>query len=217
MKEKNGLLINPICVKLTAARLADLEISLSCKARASARNLSMGNKKLNPLQSSGNPAAGFSMIETVVVCLIIATIIAFALPNISNSIKAYRLRNTADHMAERAAAVRALAMAKNKNVTFSFNNSTNQYGFDFTGTNGDGTPDTIDPDEQAAGVPLTSYFFETLPDGVTATFPNNLPIKVTFNSRGELPIGAAEQLITLQSSGRTVKVRINLRGKISVE
>lgn len=157
------------------------------------------------------------MVETVVVCLIIATVIAFALPNINNSIKAYRLRNTADHIAERAAAVRALAMAKNKNVTFSLNNTTNQYGFDFNAPNGDGTPDTIDPDEQAAGVPLTNYFFETLPSWVTASFPSSAPIKVTFNSRGELPIGATEQLITLQSSGKTVKVRINLRGKISVE
>lgn len=154
------------------------------------------------------------MVETVVVCLIIATVIAFALPNINNSIKAYRLRNTADHMAERAAAVRALAMAKNKNVTFSLNNTTTQYGFDF---NADGTPDTIDPDEQAAGLPLTPYFFEALPSEVTASFPTNAPISVAFNSRGELPIGATEQVITLQSSGKTVKVRINLRGKISVE
>ena len=128
--------------------------------------------------------------------------------------KAYRLKNAADHMAERASAVRALAMAKNKNVTFSFNNTTTQFGFDF---DADGTPDTIDPDEQAAGVPLTGYFYESLPEGVTATFPDNAPIKVTFNSRGELPIGAAEQLITLQNSGKTVKVRVNLRGKISVE
>jgi type II secretory pathway pseudopilin PulG len=171
------------------------------------------DKELTMMESK-NKQLGFSMVETVVVCLIIATVIAFALPNINNSIKAYRLKNTADHMAERASAVRALAMAKNKNVTFSLNNSTNQYGFDF---NNDGTPDTIDPDEQAAGVPLTSYFFETLPTGVTASYPSNAPIKVTFNSRGELPIGATEQLITLTSSGKTIKVRINLRGKISVE
>ncbi|MEW6129472.1 MAG: hypothetical protein AB1757_20695 [Acidobacteriota bacterium] len=161
--------------------------------------------------------AGFSVLETVVVCLIIATILAFALPNFINAVRAYRLKNAADHIAERAAAVRALAMTKNKNVTFSFNNTTKQYGFDFTGTNGDGVPDTIDPDEVAAGVPLSNYFYETLPDDITTTFPDNAPIKATFNSRGELPIGATEQLITLQSYGKSIKVRINLRGKISVE
>jgi type II secretory pathway pseudopilin PulG len=174
----------------------------------------MLNKKFHPTKSGNHSEAGFSLIEGVIVCLTIATILAFALPNINNAIKAYRLRNAADHLAERASAVRALAMAKNKNVTFSFNNSTGQYGFDF---DADGAPDTIDPDEQAAGVPLTSYFYESLPEGVTATFPGNAPIKVTFNSRGELPIGASEQLITLQNSGKTVKVRVNLRGKISVE
>jgi hypothetical protein len=174
----------------------------------------MFDKRFHPTKFKGNSELGFSMIEAAIVCLTIVTILAFALPNINNAVKAYRLKNAADHMAERAAAVRALAMAKNKNVTFSFNNTTTQFGFDF---NVDGAPDTIDPDEQAAGVPLTSYFYESLPEGVTATFPGNAPIKVTFNSRGELPIGDSEQLITLQNSGKTVKVRINLRGKISVE
>lgn len=180
----------------------------------------MVNKKFHPIKSKSNPEMGFSMIEAAIVCLTIATILAFVLPNVNNSLKAYRLKNAADHMAERASGVRALAMAKNKNVTFSFNNTSKQFGFDFPpvgATEGDGVPDTIDPDEQAAGVPLSNYFLETLPEGVTATFPNNAPIKVTFNSRGELPIGATEQLITLQSFGRTVNVRINLRGKISVE
>ncbi len=174
----------------------------------------MFDKRFHPTKFKSNSELGFSIMEAAIVCLTIVTILAFALPNINNAVKAYRLKNAADHMAERAAAVRALAMAKNKNVTFSFNNSTTQFGFDF---NIDGTPDTIDPDEQAAGVPLTSYFYGSLPEGVTANFPGNAPIKVTFNSRGELPIGDSEQLITLQNSGKTVKVRINLRGKISVE
>lgn len=155
---------------------------------------------------------GVSLIESVVVFLVIAIVLAFALPALSRSIKAYNLRSTANNLAQKIAAVRGLAMNKNKSVTFSFNNSSGLYGFDFTGPDGDGVPDTSDPDE-----PAVSYYPESLPGEITAVFPGGQPIKVTFNSRGELPIGSAEQAIVLQSYGRTVTVRVNLRGKISVE
>lgn len=156
--------------------------------------------------------AGVSLIESVVAFLVIAIVLAFALPALSRSIKAYNLRATANSMAQTIAAVRGLAMSKNKNVTFSFNNSSGLYGFDFTGVDGDGVPDAVDPDE-----PSASHYPESLPAGITATFPESQPIKVTFNSRGELPIGSTEQAIVLQTDGRTVTVRVNLRGKISVE
>jgi Tfp pilus assembly protein FimT len=156
--------------------------------------------------------AGVSLVEAVVVFLVIAIVLAFALPALSRSIKAYNLRSAATHMAERITAVRALAMNKNKNVTFSFNNTSGFYGFDFTGVEGDGTPDVTDPDD-----PLVSHYPETLPGEITATFPNDEPIKVTFNSRGEMPIGSVDQAIVLQSNGRSVTVRVNLRGKVSVE
>lgn len=156
--------------------------------------------------------AGMTMIEITVTVLIIATVLAFALPMASNAIRGYNLRSAADHMAERLAAVRALAMAKNRNVTFSLNNSSLEYGFDFDGTEGDGVPDRSDPDN-----PSTFYNLETLPSGIAATFPNDESIRITFNSRGEMPIGNTEQAIVLQSSGRAITVRVNLRGKVSVE
>lgn len=156
--------------------------------------------------------AGLTMIEITITVLIMAVVLAFAIPMASNAIRAYNLRSAADHLAERIAAVRALAMAKNRNVTFSFNNSSLLYGFDFDGAEGDGVPDKTDSEDATI-----IYNWGTLPSGVTATFPNNVPIKVTFNSRGEMPIGKTEQAIGLQSSGRSVTVRVNLRGKISVE
>jgi Tfp pilus assembly protein FimT len=156
--------------------------------------------------------SGLSMIEIAVTVLIVAIVLAVAIPVASNSISAYTLRSAADHMAERIAAVRALAMAKNRNVTFSFNNSSHLYGFDFDGTEGDGVPDTSDPDDMTI-----LYNTESLPSGVSTTFPNSAPIKVTFNSRGEMPIGKTEQAIALKSGTRTITVRINLRGKVSVE
>jgi len=155
---------------------------------------------------------GFALIETFVVFMIAAIITAIAIPFVSGAIRAYNLRSAADHLAERMSAVRALAMAKNKNVTFSFNNETGRYGFDFDQPP-DGTPDTIDPTDKGQG----GYYWETLPSGITATFPGNNPIIITFNSRGELPIGDAAQTIVLQGSGRTTSVSVNLRGKISVQ
>ena len=79
---------------------------------------------------------GISLIEGVVVFCVIAIVLAFAIPAMSRSIKAYNLRSAANHIAERMTAVRALAMSKNRNVTFSFNSETRRYGFDFTGPTG---------------------------------------------------------------------------------
>jgi type II secretory pathway pseudopilin PulG len=157
--------------------------------------------------------SGFSIVEIVIVCMAIGIVIAFALPMVSGAVKAYNLRSASNHLAERISAVRALAIAKNRSVTFSFNNVSGRYGFDFDLPEGDGIPDTSDPAEPDMG----GYYWEILPNSVQAEFPGGTPIKITFNSRGELPIGAAAKTITLQSYGRTAQVVVNLRGKISVQ
>ena len=151
---------------------------------------------------------GFSLLEVTVIVLVAALVMAIALPTISSAVSAYNLKSAANHIAERLSAVRALALAKNKNVMFSFNNSTGRYGFDF---NGDGAPDNIDTDD-----PSASYYWENLPSGISTTFPNNEPITVTFSSRGELPIGTAEQNIVLSNGRKTITVSVNLRGRIYV-
>ncbi|HXG63835.1 MAG TPA: GspH/FimT family pseudopilin [Blastocatellia bacterium] len=160
--------------------------------------------------------AGISLVETAIVCLLILIVLAFALPMVNNSIQAYNLRSAANHLAERIAATRAMAMAKNDSVTFSFNNSSGLYGFDFHGAAvtdpPDGVPDTVDPVERTITYPTFR-----LPDGVTATFPNNEPIKIEFNSRGELPIGSTERSIVIRSGSRMATVHVNLRGKIVVQ
>jgi type II secretory pathway pseudopilin PulG len=158
---------------------------------------------------------GFSMIETVIVFLIIGIVVAFALPMVSGAVKAYNLRSASNHLAERISAVRALAIAKNRSVTFSFNNVSGRYGFDFDLPEGDGIPDTFDPAEP--DTKTGGYYWEILPNSVQAEFPGGTPIKITFNSRGELPIGAAAKTITLQSYGKTAQVVVNLRGKITVQ
>lgn len=152
---------------------------------------------------------GFALVETAIVFMIMAIVVAFALPMVGSSIKAYNLRSAADHLAERISAVRALAMARNRNVTFAFDNASGKYGFDFTG---DGVPDTADPDS-----PGTAYYTESLATGIKATFPNNAPIRITFNSRGEMPIGGTDQSIALTGDRASATVVVNLRGKISIQ
>ncbi|MFY9611830.1 MAG: hypothetical protein WAU45_24855 [Blastocatellia bacterium] len=166
--------------------------------------------KSHSLRSGVVGEEGTSMVEIAIVLLIFATVIAFALPVVSNSIRSYNLRSAADHLTERISAVRALAIAKNRTVTFAFNNDSGRYGFDF---DSDGVPDTSDPDDPGIG----GYYWGTLPDGVTTTFPDGNPIMIDFNSRGELPIGDPAQSIALQSYGRSATVSVNLRGKISVQ
>jgi prepilin-type N-terminal cleavage/methylation domain-containing protein len=170
---------------------------------------------------SKSKESGMSLVESLIVILIIASVAAFTLPAVGTMVRAYNLRSTATHIAERLTAARALAMMKNENVTFSFNKANGHYGFDFTSATGtpgvttpgpDGDPDTVDPDQPAVG-----YYWEVLPSGMTMTYPNNTDIKVTFNSRGELPILETEHSIAIQSAGRTSTLRVNLRGKVWVE
>ncbi|HWO02913.1 MAG TPA: hypothetical protein VNS63_26965, partial [Blastocatellia bacterium] len=55
---------------------------------------------------------GTSLIEIAIVLIIIAIVIAFALPVVANSIRSYNLRSAAERIAERLTGARALAMAK---------------------------------------------------------------------------------------------------------
>jgi prepilin-type N-terminal cleavage/methylation domain-containing protein len=167
---------------------------------------------LEKAKKSAAQQAGFSLVEITIVVLIATVLMAFAIPMIGNAIRAYNLKSAGDHLAERIAAVRALAIAKNRNVTFSFNNGSGKYGFDFTGTEGDGVPDTTDPDATEI-----AYHTENLPSGITATFPGSNPIKVTFNSRGELPIGSTDRSIVISNGSRSLTVAVNLRGRIYVQ
>jgi len=164
--------------------------------------------KANKRNGIGAGEEGVSLVEIAVVFMIMAVVSAIALPAVANSIRSYNLRSAADHLAERISAVRALAMAQNRTVAFAFNNSSGHYGFDF---GVDNIPDLTDPDD-----PGSSYYWGTLPDGITGVFPDDNPIRISFNSRGELPIGAVAQDIVLQSSGRSATVNVNLRGRVSV-
>ena len=163
-----------------------------------------------------NRQEGFSLIEVVVVCMIIGIVLAFAIPTVSSSLRAYSLRNAAERLSERLAGGRALAMAKNKNVTVSIVPSTGVYGYDFSPVGApDGTPDTSDPDDTTA-----SYYVETLPAGITCTVTGGLALTngsgIPYTSRGELPIGVTQVDIVLTNSGRSSTVSVNLRGQVWV-
>lgn len=161
--------------------------------------------------------AGFSLIESAIVFLIIAIVVAMAIPPVSKSMNGYNLRSAADHIAGRLAAGRALAMEKNQIVAVVFQR-TGQYGFDF---DEDGVIDVTDPDHPSIGYPLS-----TLPGGINFTpsiFPPGADVIIRFNSRGELPIGTtipAGQpglIVRIENSAGALTIVTNLRGKVWVE
>jgi len=158
--------------------------------------------------------AGRSLIELAITFMLIGIVLGFTIPVVANSIRAYNLRNAAERLSERLAAGRALAMAKNRNVTMSFNTSTRQYGYDFTPVGApDGTPDSSDPTD-----PTQSYYVETLADGISVSFTSGGVTLtngkgIVYTSRGELPIGATQVDILLTSGSRTTTVSVNLRGQ----
>lgn len=153
--------------------------------------------------------AGKSLVEITAIFMIAGIVMAFALPAVATSIRAYNLRNAANSLAEKLSAARSLAMTKNKSVSFSIEKASSEYGFDF---DADGTPDTADPDDTG-----TVYYVESLPSSISLESEDSY-IPVKFNSRGELPIGTTvEPSITIENNGKTATVRVNLRGKIWVE
>ena len=165
----------------------------------------------------GKGEEGMTLVEMAVAFLIIAIVLAFAIPVVANSIRAYNLRSAAERMAERLSGGRALAMAKNKNVTVSLIAATGQYGYDFAPVGApDGTPDSSDPEDLSQ-----SYYVETLPSGISITsstgatnLTNGKGIKYT--SRGEQPIGASQVDIVLSNGRSTVTVSVSLRGQVWV-
>jgi Tfp pilus assembly protein FimT len=176
--------------------------------------------------SRGEGENGVSLLETVMVCVLVAIMIAISLPAVAKSIRAYNLRSAAERVAERLAGARALAMAKNKNVTASFQTNASgnvtQYGYDFSPVAPDGTvapdgiPDTSDPD-----APSQSYYAESVPSGITMSFAAGGKTLtngkgITYTSRGELPIGDSQADITLSNSQMTTTVSVNLRGQVWV-
>ena len=164
---------------------------------------------------------GKSLVEIAIVVMIIAVVTAIALPAVANSIRSYNLRSAATRIAERLAGARALAMAKNKNVTASFatdgGGNVTRYGYDFSPVGSpDGTPDTIDPDD-----PMQSYYVETPPSEITVSFSAGGTTLangkgVAYTSRGELPIGASQADIRLYNSSSILTVSVNLRGQVWV-
>jgi Tfp pilus assembly protein FimT len=160
----------------------------------------------------GSGETGLSLVEVAVIVLIMGAIFALALPAISRSISAYNLRSTADHMAQRLSAGRSLAMAKNRAIAVSINRETGLFGFDFSTPEADGIPDTTDPND-----PAVEYYVGTVPDGMSISFDDDKAFTtVTFNSRGELPIGEQQRSITLANSSAQAVVQVDLRGKVTV-
>jgi prepilin-type N-terminal cleavage/methylation domain-containing protein len=162
---------------------------------------------------------GMSLVEVLVVAMIIAIVVAIALPVANTTISAYNRSIAANRIAECLSAARSLAMAENTSITVAFNQATDQYGFDF---NGDGIPDTQDPAH-----PNLSYPVYSMSSGYSITFPVNTAAPsgsqniITFNSRGELPIGTptgSQQGINVVVTGTsgTASVWVNLRGKVWV-
>jgi Tfp pilus assembly protein FimT len=162
--------------------------------------------------------AGFSLVESAAVFLVIGIVVAIGIPAVSRSMDGYNLRSAATHLAERMSAVRAIAMEKNRTVSAVFQKN-GQYGVDF---NADGTIDTQDPEDPGIGYPA-----QTLPTGITfveSSFPVGSDfLLITFNSRGELPIGtviptgATGLGIRVQNRSSNLTALVNLRGKVWVE
>ncbi len=183
----------------------------------------------SPIVKRDSGESGKSIVEITMILMVIGIVMAFTLPGVSASIRAYKLRSVATQLVQKMSAARGLAMTKNKDVALSLNKARGEFGFDFTTPTPDGVPDyaggpdettpapdgipdTTDPDDRS-----TAYYPVDLPEGISVDFGAKASITVKFNSRGELPIGSTEQAIKIQYSDKYTIVHVNLRGKIWIE
>jgi Tfp pilus assembly protein FimT len=160
---------------------------------------------------------GFSLMEALVVSMVVAIAVAISLPVATSAISAYNRSIAANRIAECLSAGRALAMSENTSITVAFNPANSQYGFDF---NGDGIPDTQDPAHPSLSYPVYSMSSATtISFPINSAAPTGFQNSITFNSRGELPIGTLMTStqgirITVNGSSGTSSVWVNLRGKV---
>lgn len=166
-------------------------------------------------QKTVNTDGGFTVLEVTLVGLLVAIALAIALPVGYKALRAYEANSSAMQVAESLSAARSLAMARNSDITLLFKANNGTFGYDF---NGDGTIDTQDPAN-----PSLSYPVQQLSGGSYISFPGSNDITVTFNSRGELPIGtvipSGQQGLKVQVfavGGPSATVWINIRGKVWV-
>lgn len=163
--------------------------------------------------------AGFSMIELVIVVAIMLIVAAFAVPNLTAMLRAYRAMNNARGIAAQLSLARMRAASTSAPARLNFNLAANTYQLELCTSLCNTAGATYAPE---GGVQVLSQGV-TFGAGGVGTPPTGLPAVaqsalITFNSRGisvdglGAPIGTAAIYIT-NNSGAVYAVTVSIGGQ----
>ncbi|MBI4454910.1 MAG: GspH/FimT family protein [Acidobacteria bacterium] len=137
---------------------------------------------------------GFSALELVMALVVLAVLVAVALPTLGPMQRNYRVMTAASQVAGEIQTARLLAISRNASLQFSVDSATGSYR-------------VIDPAD-TGNPPRTA---KTLPDGVTFQTVPSQPL--TFFARGNSQAG----IIRVGAETFSVQITVSTSGRVKVE
>jgi len=139
-------------------------------------------------------AAGFTLVELMIVLVIVATVGAVALPRFARATARQQLDAAADRVAADLELARTRARAASQSLTVSYSTADDHYRMNAVG----GDAKTVELDEPPYGVDLIKVKFGT-------------DASVTFNGYG---VPSSSGAIVLESNGHTMTVTLDPNGEV---
>jgi Tfp pilus assembly protein FimT len=152
-----------------------------------------GGRRKQSLAAKSRHARGFSIVELLVVIGIIMVIAGIAIPQITTSLRTYRLTSAASQIGDNIKFTRFEAIRKNQNMNFLVSWSGVRWGVG-TDSNGDGTLQASERQYEvtgnvtlltAAGIPTSAALAGALSvPAITVLSGNGLTQTIAFDPRG---------------------------------
>lgn len=160
---------------------------------------------MNQKQAIRNRRAGFSMVELMVVIGAMGVLLALSVPAIRGWLRSMRLSGEANSMAMMMRAARSVAINRNTDVVFVFDQTDGEY-FYVVDADGDGA---ADDNEVQSGT-------HTLTDGVSIGAFTTPQQWITFTPRGSTSDGGTITVQNHSENTRTIRVYSGT-GNVTVE
>ncbi len=160
---------------------------------------------MNQKHAVRNRRAGFSMVELMVVIGAMGVLLALSVPAIRGWLRSMRLSGEANSMAMMMRAARSVAINRNTDVVFVFDQTDGEY-FYVVDADGDGA---ADDNEVQSGT-------HTLTDGVSIGAFTTPQQWITFTPRGSTSDGGTITVQNHSENTRTIRVYSGT-GNVTVE
>ena len=156
-------------------------------------------------QAARRCVRGFSLTELMIVIAILGALLAVSSPALSRFAADWRLNGAAARMATNLRSARSVAVNKNIDVVFTFDQDSGEYSF-LEDTNGNGAADAGELETSVVG----------MPKGVTIKDFTVPQTTITFSSKGSTADGGT--ILMTGRAGKAIQIRVySGTGNVTVE